>query len=107
MVELANNEKYVLMGQIEFRNDLPRFVVDLEAHPWLGTAQRRIDSSYRLLGSVDYWKRFESRKIQLRAIARWLPSETNSASIVEVALESLADPAVVNNSGSLKESSSK
>jgi hypothetical protein len=100
VVELANEERYVLMGSIEFRDGFPRFVVDLEEHPWLATAQRKLDPSYRLLGTLEYWKRFESKRIQLRAVARWLPVSTPGNALVEVALDSLVEPAVVSSSGS-------
>lgn len=103
VVELANDERYVLMGFIEFRDGLPRFVVDLEEHPWLATAQRKVDPSYRLLGTLEYWKRFEFKRIQVRAIARWLPVSNSGSSIVEVALDSLTEPAVVSSSGSSDE----
>ncbi|NDD91734.1 hypothetical protein EBZ37_06590 [bacterium] len=94
-VELADGDKYVLMGRVVIKNGSPRFVVDLERHPWLANSQRKVDSSYPLVGSVEYWKRYEDKLLQLRAQARWVPNTSGQAPYVDVTLSSLADPAVM------------
>ncbi|MBU6374669.1 MAG: hypothetical protein KGQ59_01620 [Bdellovibrionales bacterium] len=83
------------MGRVFFRGGLPRFAVDLERHPWLATTQRKADPSYPLLGSSDFWRKYEDKPIQLRTQAKWLLNSSGQAPFVEVTLSSLSDPAVI------------
>ena len=92
VVELADGERYVLMGEVVFSRGVPTFMVDLQTHPWLATARRRQDPSYRLSGSGSYWKQYVGQRVQLRVVARWMVS---SDAEVTILLESLTDPAVV------------
>jgi hypothetical protein len=95
VVELADGERYVLMGEVVYLRGIPYLIVDLDAHPWLATARRRQDPSYPLMGSGAYWKQYVGRRIQLRAVARWVVSAGGEVSVL---LESLTDPAVVSTS---------
>ncbi len=104
VVELADGERYVLMGQITLVRGEPRLVVDLGAHPWLANARRKYDSSYPLLGLVQYWKKYTGKTVQLRAVARWMVSSIGD---VEIMLDSQSDPAVVSGAGHATKAHSK
>ena len=98
VVELADGERYVLMGRVLLIGSEPHFVVDLNQHPWLANSRRRADSSYPLAGTASYWRRYNGRRVQLRAVARWLYIE--SVGSTDILLESLSDPAVVSEKDS-------
>jgi len=92
VAELADGERYVLMGVVATVRGEPSLVVDLEAHPWLANSRRRFGEGYPLLGLSQYWKKYAGKKIQIRAIAHWSSSDEG---VVTIMLESQSDPAVV------------
>jgi hypothetical protein len=100
VAELADGERYVLLGVVSSLRGEPSLVVDLEAHPWLANSRRRDGEGYPLLGTSQYWKKYVGKKIQLRAIARWSSSDEGQ---VLITLESQSDPAVVANGSANRE----
>jgi hypothetical protein len=101
-VELSDGERYLLMGRVEIINDRPFFVVDLVKHPWLNTAKRRDNPRYVLEGAVEYWKAYAGKRIRLVSMAEWQTVQDVSnlhGYRVEVTLQSLADPAIIADTG--------
>jgi hypothetical protein len=100
VAELADGERYVLMGMVSVVRGDPSLIVDLEAHPWLANSRRRSGEGYPLLGMSQYWKKYAGKKIQLRATAYWTASDEGR---ITVMLESQSDPAVVTSEPAHKE----
>lgn len=68
-VELADGEKYLLFGKVEFINGRPFLHVNLDLLPWLATHNRMTFPYYALSGSADYWHQFIATDMRITAIA--------------------------------------
>ncbi|MGK5089822.1 hypothetical protein WDW86_19905 [Bdellovibrionota bacterium FG-2] len=104
-VELADQEHYLLVGQVVIRStydvtgsgnalvERAYFEVDLSAHVWLANAKRRNDPGYPLEGSLTFWRKFQKMrvKVSVEAEGRILTNEAHQPEYV-ITLKALADP---------------
>jgi hypothetical protein len=100
-VELADGERYLLMGEIEVVEDKAFFIVDLERHAWLNGARRKANPRYPLKGNATDWSKYAGKRVRLVAMAKWIVFRDPAMRgyRVDVILQSLADPAVATRPG--------
>ena len=100
-VELADGERYLLMGQIDVVDEKAYFVVDLERHAWLKGARRKANPRYPLKGESINWSKYAGKRVRLVAMAKWIVYRDPAMRgyRVDVILQSLAEPAVASRPG--------
>lgn len=97
--ELADGEVYLLIGRVEIYPVLvngaekyrPFFMVDLDKHPWLANEKRRLNPTYVLQGSVNYWKQFRGMRIKLPCVAHGVIDTSGPTPEYRLHLGKLAD----------------
>jgi hypothetical protein len=100
-VELADGERYLLMGSVEVTDGKAYFLVDLQKHAWLAGSRRKANPRYPLKGDETYWLQYAGKRVRLVAMAKWIVFRDPAMRgyRVDVILQSLADPAVSNRPG--------
>jgi hypothetical protein len=64
-VELADGEKYILVGKIRTYGNTSYLEVDLDEHAWLATSRRQKSPYYPLAMPISFWKPWEGLRVKL------------------------------------------
>lgn len=93
-VELAEGETYQLAGRVIRRGPQYLLEIDLCAQPWLDSAQRRQDPTYRLANMPGVsWSGFLGEQVKIRVRAKLeVAYDSNYVPHVSMRLEPLSAP---------------
>jgi len=91
-VELADGEKYTLIGRVVFELGEPYFNVDLELHPWLANQKRKDRPIYPLIASTVNWDSFEGQLVQIFVEAKGSVLLGLEKEHYEIFLKSIQEP---------------
>ncbi len=94
MVELAINEKYVLMGTVEINGGQVYLRIDFHKHPWLANRTRMRNPYYRIVAEPAIWKKYAGKHVKIVATAHYATWNDRGKTVLEINLEPGAEPVI-------------
>jgi hypothetical protein len=93
-VEMADGERYQLIGEVLIIRGEAFFHVDLDEHPWLGTSSRKAVPFYPLEGSTSMWKKYANKRVQVIVMATGRIGEQKGEHVYQIFLSPIKDPVI-------------
>jgi hypothetical protein len=90
--ELAQGERYILNGTIEFRDFMPYLVISFRSHPWLMSSVRLQAPYYRISDSMSRWSNHRGKEVTIIVTARYRSFQRGGRTHFEIYLEPSSDP---------------